>query len=651
MLPKGLTPEQQAAVTHGPGPLLIFAGPGSGKTLTLTQRIAHLIRTRAAAAAEVLAVTFTVRATAEMRLRLIDLLGKDAVDGLTVRTFHSVCARLVREHARTFDRSEQFTIYDETEMKQLIEGCLRDSRACDGRAHLAAGEVRREISQAKSRLLDIDAYEMLSEHPACSAIAAVWHEVNLELKASNAVDFDDLVVLAARLLRERPAVADRLRTRWRYVLVDEYQDTNVAQAEWLRLLTGPDGNVACVGDDDQALYGWRAAEVDNILAFDRLYPHHRTVTLAANFRSRPEIVASARRCIDHNLARQPKQLEAVRGAGGSAQLARFASDADEAEWVANTIAWFLEHGVAPDEILVMMRSTGPRGRLFRPLEEQLVARQIPHRLVGTLGLYERREVRAALAYLALLANPHDAAAFSRAIAFPSRRCGERSTAAIVSFARENYMDLLSACALASSIRSAGVQRARAAIAQFGNEMLDLRRQLATRSLAHVATAMLMMADGPVRHLQAVRDDAEQKDEREAAERVLEDLRSLLRAIGGFEREAEDPTPACFVAEAAGLDQAEVDAGDEPSIMLSTVHMAKGLEAKVCFLLGCEESRMPAWRALQQQPPALDEERRVFYVAMTRARDRLYLCWSARRGGRDSDELSRFVREALARPHH
>lgn len=648
-LPAGLTSSQEAAITHGEGPLLIFAGPGAGKTLTLTQRIAYLLGTGAARPAEVLAVTFSVKAAGEMRARLAGLLGRSALDGLTVRTFHSVCGRLVRDHAQRFRRTDEFTIYDGNEIRRLVDASLRAPHG-DGRADLAAGEVQREISLAKSRLLDVDGYEMVSQHPAAAAIAAVWHEVNLELAASNAFDFDDLVSLAARLLDEHPELAARLRERWRHVLVDEYQDTNVAQAQWLRLLAGPDGNVACVGDDDQALYGWRAAEVDNILRFDRLFPGHRTITLAENFRSRPEIVAAAKRCIDHNEIRQPKQLEAVRGPGGSTQLAQFASDEEEAAWVATTIEWFLEHGVQPDEVLVMMRSTGPHGQFLRPLEEHLAARGIPHRIIGARGLYERREVRAALGYLALLGNPHDAAAFSRAIAFPPRRCGERSVAAIVGWAREQGFDLLSACAAAASIRAAGVQRARAAIEQFGNEMLRLRQQVGVRSLTEIATAALMMPRGPVEHLEAERDSAGKPERREAAERVLENLRSLRRAIVGFERDAEETSLGAFLAEAVGLDQADLVAGAEPSVTLSTVHKVKGLEAKVCFLIGCEESRIPAWRALQERPHALEEERRVFYVAMTRTRDRLYLCFSGRRAGRDSDELSRFVREALARPH-
>ncbi len=649
-LPAGLTSAQEAAITHGEGPLLIFAGPGAGKTLTLTQRIAFLLGTGAARPSEVLAVTFSVKAAGEMKARLTDLLGRPALEGLTVRTFHSVCGRMVRDHARRFHRTDEFTIYDGNEIRRLIDARLRAAAHDDGRGDLTAGEVLREISLAKSRLLDVDGYEMISEHQGAAVIAAVWHEVNLELAASNALDFDDLVSLAARLLDEHPPLAARLRERWRYVLVDEYQDTNVAQAQWLRLLAGPDGNVACVGDDDQALYGWRAAEVDNILRFDRLFPGHRTITLAVNFRSRPEIVAAAKRCIDHNQVRQPKELEAIRGPGGSTQLAQFRNDEDEASWVANTIAWFLENGVRPDEVLVMARSAGPNGQLLRPLEEHLAAGGIPHRIIGARGLCERREVRAVLGYLSLLGNPHDAAAFSRAIAFPSRRCGERSIAAIVGWAREQGLDLLSACTAAASIRGAGVQRALAAIEQFGTEMLRLRQHVGDRGLTDIATAAMMMPGGPVAHLEAERDRAVRPDKREGAERVLEDLRSLRRAIAGFERDAEETSLGAFLTEAAGLDQAELGAGAEPSVTLSTVHKVKGLEAKVCFLLGCEEGRIPAWRALQERPHALEEERRVFYVAMTRTRDRLYLCSSGRRAGRDSDELSRFVREALSQPH-
>ncbi|HEY4279699.1 MAG TPA: UvrD-helicase domain-containing protein, partial [Conexibacter sp.] len=560
-LPPALTPAQRAVVTHGDGPLRIFAGPGSGKTFALTHRIAHLLATSTATAQEVLAVTFTVKAAAEMKLRLLNLIGNEAVDGLTVRTFHSVCGQMVRSHAAVFGRDERFTIYDQHEVRRLVEARISEPATPMLKAALQRhgapppAEIVGEISLGKSRLLDVDAYEMLGRHPATDVIAAVWHELNVELRASNAVDFDDLLCFAVRLLESHPQVVERVRRRWRHVLVDEYQDTNVAQAQWLRIITGSAGNVAVVGDDDQSLYGWRAADVDNILHFERQYPRHRTITLEENFRSRSEILSAASRLIGHNESRHLKELVAVRGSGGSVQLARFADDEAEADWIAETIAWFVNHGVDAGEILVMLRSVGQRGRYFRPLAASLGARAIPYRIVGTLGLYERREVRAALGYIALLVNPHDAAAFARAIGFPARGCGPKTTAVVVRWAREQGHDLLAACTLAAAIPTTGARRARNALESFGTEMIRLRSLLGTRSLVRVVTEALM-GPGPVRHLEGRRDAARSAADREDAERVLEDLRSLVAAVSSFERNAEDPTAASFLAEAAGVEQTQ-----------------------------------------------------------------------------------------------
>src|SRR4051812_38913743 len=403
----GLTPEQRNAVRHGPGPLLIVAGPGTGKTRTLTHRIAHLLTTGAAAPSEILAVTFSVRAAGELRLRLADLLGEQTARGALAATFHSVCARLLREHATLFGRTEAYTIYDQADLRRVIETLLADrtrsaiQQAIAACGQPAAAELETRIALAKSRLLDPSGYVERSRYPAAALVAAVWHAAEDELERCNAWAFDDLLTFAVRLLREHPARLAHLRGRWRWLVVDEMQDTNDAQATLVQLLAGNDGNVTVVGDDDQAIYRFRSAEPRNVLAFGERYPRHERVVLGRNFRSRAEILNAAARCIAENRQRHPKALIADRGPGGRITTRGFATDRDEAGWAAALIADALATGTPPGEVLVLART----GFASAPIQVALAAAGIPHRVLGSLGLYERAEVRDALAHLALLVNP------------------------------------------------------------------------------------------------------------------------------------------------------------------------------------------------------------------------------------------------------
>ncbi|MGB8878849.1 MAG: UvrD-helicase domain-containing protein [Solirubrobacteraceae bacterium] len=295
----GLTSEQAAAVTHGSGPLLLLAGPGAGKTKTLTHRAAYLIATGRARPWEILAVTFSVRAAGELRLRLADLLGETVARAVTAATFHSVCARLLREHASVFGRTERYTIYDQGDMRRVVDWLLSDAergqiqRALRDHGQPASAEVLAEISRAKNLLLTHETYERPAAHPAALLIAAVWRESERELQRSNAMDFDDLLAFAVRLLAEHPHRLAWLRQRWRWILVDEYQDTSCAQATLVDLLAGPDGNLCVVGDDDQLIHGWRHADPKHILGFAERHPAREEIVLGRNFRSRAEILEAA----------------------------------------------------------------------------------------------------------------------------------------------------------------------------------------------------------------------------------------------------------------------------------------------------------------------------------------------------------------------
>ena len=436
----GMTPEQARAVSYGSGPLLVIAGPGAGKTRTVIHRIAWLLTCRLAQPWEVLAVTFSVRAAGELRLRLADLLGEQVAAAVTAATFHSVCARMLREDAALFGRTADYTIYDQADMRHVIEWLLSDSQRASIQAALAdcgqpaSTEVLAEISLAKNRLLSPVAYERSGRHPAGPLIAEVWREAEEELRHSNAFSFDDLLWEAVRLLAEHPHRLAHYRERWKWIVADEFQDTNEAQATLITLLAGPGGNVCAVADDDQLIYSFRGAEPRNVLAFGERFPGHARIVLGRNFRSRSEVLNAAVACVSQNERRTAKALIAVRGAGGLVRVRAFQSEYHEAHWIARTIGQALAAGISPEEILVLARA----GYLTEAVQTALAQAGIPHRVLGSLGLYERSEVRDALAYLTLLINPADAQAFRRAVQAPRRGVGSATITHLVASARERH---------------------------------------------------------------------------------------------------------------------------------------------------------------------------------------------------------------------
>jgi len=649
---EGLTPEQSQAVRHGPGPLLLIAGPGAGKTKTLIHRIARLLHTGAARPWEILAVTFSVRAAGELRLRLADLLGEHIARGVTAATFHSICARMLREHASVFGRTENYTVYDQTDVRRVIEWLLSDQQrgqiqqALADYGQPAAAEVLAEISLAKNRLLSPDSYQQQARHTAAPLIAAVWREADIELQHSNAWDFDDLLTHAVRLLAEHPHRLAFYRQRWKWLVVDEYQDTNEAQSVLVALLAGAGGNVCCVGDDDQLLYSFRAAEPRNMLRFGERFPAHERIVLGRNFRSHAEILEPAARCIAHNQRRLAKALIATRGAGGEARVVAYGSDRHEADSVTAAIAQALAQGLPAGEVLVLARTGYATGQV----QAALARAGIPHRVLGSLGLYERSEVRDALAYLTLLTNPADAQAFRRAVGSPKRGVGTATANHVVAHARDTHHgDLIAASAHAVAIETIRPPAVRDRLRRFGDGLEHVRGDLrAGRSIGHVVVAAVMLDGGLVQHHQQRRDNSPKPDERQDAERVLEDLRSLCRAAQAHEEQhGDDATLTGFLEQAAGLHAHEIAPGEpDRRITVSTIHRAKGTEAQLVVLLGCEERLLPFWRALQSpDPDQLAEERRLFYVACTRAKDQLILTHAAMRGGRPTGGPSRFLSEA------
>ncbi|MEA2313051.1 MAG: ATP-dependent helicase UvrD/PcrA [Solirubrobacteraceae bacterium] len=647
----GLTAEQATAVTFGRGPLLLVAGPGTGKTRTLTHRVAYLLASGRAAPRQILAVTFSVRAAGELRLRLADLLGPERAAGVTAATFHAVCARLLREHAAVFNRSARFSIYDQADVRRVIERLLADPAQDAIRAAIAnggragAGELERVIGEAKARLQEPDALESPLAGPCGPLAAAVWRATDAELARCNAFAFDDLLACAARLLTEHPDRLAHLRRRWRWLVVDELQDVNAAQAALVDRLAGPTGNLTAVGDDDQLIYRFRCADPEAILGFGARHPGHRSIVLARNFRSRAEILDAAGACVAHNPRRTEKALVADRGAGGRVRVREFANEHAEAHAIAHVIADALGEGLAPTEVLVLART----GHAVAALVHRLAAAGIPHRVLGSLGLYERAEVRDALAYLGLLANPADAQAFLRAVAAPRRGIGHAGAERVIAHAREHHRgDLIAASADADEITGLRGAAARAALTGFGAGLETVRAEHAAgRSLGTLVTATVTLPGGLVAAAQRRRERASSAWARRDADRILEDLRSLCRAARAFDDEdSGERGLRGFLEHAAGLHAHELPDGSDPRVTLSTIHRAKGTEATLVILLACEERLLPSWRALETtDPEALAEERRLFYVAATRARDRLLITHAVQRGGRATSGPSRFLSEA------
>ena len=649
---QGLTAEQAHAVTYGAGPLLIIAGPGAGKTRTLIHRIAWLLTCRLARPWEILAVTFSVRAAGELRLRLADLLGEQVAAAVTAATFHSVCARMLRENAALFGRTEDYTIYDQADMRHVIEWVLSDSQRGAIQAALAdhgqpaSNDVLAEISLAKNRLLSPVAYERSARHPAASVIAEVWREAEDELRRSNAFSFDDLLVDAVRLLAEHPHRLAHYRERWKWVVVDEFQDTNEAQGVLVALLVGPDGNVCAVADDDQLIYSWRGAEPRNVLEFGDRFPGHGRIVLGRNFRSRSEILNAAVACVSQNERRTAKALIAVRGGGGRVHVRAFQSEYHEAHWIARTIGQALAAGISPAEILVLARAS----YATEAVQTALAQAGIPHRVLGSLGLYERTEIRDALAYLTLLVNPADAQAFRRAVQAPRRGVGNATITQVVALARDRHHgDLIVASARGGQLEAVRRQSTRDRLSAFGTAIERVRGEFrAGRSVGHVVVSTVMIEGGLVADHQHRRDHASTASQRRDADRVLDDLRSLCRAAQNYDSQHPDhATLTGFLEMAAGLHAQEVKSGREDRrITVSTVHRAKGTEAVLLIVAGCEERLFPTWRALQAPDiEALCEERRVFYVACTRAKDGLFLTYAHSRGGRPTAGPSQFLHEA------
>ncbi len=631
-----LNAPQREAVTHGEGPLLVLAGAGSGKTRVLTHRIAYLLANGLARPGEILAITFTNKAASEMRERVEGLVGR-ATRAMWVTTFHSACARMLRADAERLGYSRSFTIYDEADSLRMLKRCMEELEVDPKRFPPRA--VRAQISGAKNRLLDVDAYREThgSVFEEVSADAFALYEKRM-LEA-NAMDFDDLLVRTVNVMELYEDVRERWRRAFRHVLVDEYQDTNRAQYRLLQLLTEEHGNLMVVGDESQSIYGFRHADIGNILDFERDFPDAVTVKLEQNYRSTQTILSAANGVIERNRQRIEKRLWSDAGQGEPVQLSELRDEHEEARWVAGEVQRLVEEeGVSRSEIAVFYRTNA----MSRVLEDTLVRFELPYQVIGGTKFYERAEIKDAVAYLSLLVNPSDQISFARVVNSPRRGIGTTSQGRLASHANTTGVPIWEVAGRVEQVPGMG-QAAIKAISRFHETIEGLRARAADEPVAHVLEAVLHETG----YLEAL--EAERTIE---AEGRIENLQELIGVAAEFDanRELEGggevPPLDEFLQQISLFTQADEIERDETLVTLMTLHNAKGLEYDTVFLIGLEEGVFPHMRALEEGGE--EEERRLAYVGITRARERLYLTWARQRrifGGRPETNVpSRFVDE-------
>ncbi len=633
----GLNEAQREAVLHFEGPMLVLAGAGSGKTRVLTTRIARLVEHHGVDAARILAVTFTNKAAGEMRDRISRLLGVEP-KGMWCGTFHAIGARLLRANAAAVGRAPNFTIYDEDDsigvIKRVMEAAGISTKAWSPKTISAL------ISDAKNALVTPSEYASLALDPVSRNASAVYAKLEGALRAANAVTFDDLLTLPVELLAKDPALRLRLGTRFQFILVDEYQDTNRAQYQFIKLLASEHSNVVVVGDDDQSIYGWRGADIRNILDFEREFPDARVVRLEENYRSTPNILEVANAAISGNVGRKGKTLRATRPAGEPAAVVATLDDRDEAEWVVDEVtARMSSENRSARDFAVLYRTNAQS----RTLEDSLRKHALPYRLVGAVRFYDRREIRDLMAYLKLIANPSDNEAFRRAVAVPKRGLGDTTIETLAGAAQGAGVSMLEAASrpeLLAAVRAAargGLVTFAALVARFR----DMARTSSVDELLRDLVDTLKFGD----YLRA--DSPEQARDR------IENVTALID--GAAETVVDDGgevglTPLDhFLQRAmlvAGTDQLDPAA---EAVTLMTMHNAKGLEYPVVFITGMEDGLFPTSQSFDN-PAKLEEERRLFYVGITRAKEKLYLTHaeSRRRNGEIVGGIqSRFLKEIPA----
>lgn len=625
---RDLNGPQRTAVTHGEGPFLILAGAGSGKTRVLTYRIAYLAFVKGVPPSRILAFTFTNKAAQEMTGRIRRLLGDPK--GIWIGTFHGTCARILRREARALGFTESFSIYDEADQHDLMKDVLKELGASEREFRPAA--VLNAISACKSALVPPSKYRETALTKFDSRVADAYDLYESSLRARNAMDFDDLISRTIELFAAFPEVRDSYAGRFDHILVDEYQDTNYAQFKLVEALGAPHRNLFVVGDDDQSIYGWRGADVRNILNFQSSFADAEVIRLEQNYRSTASILAAAGAVVRNNSARMEKTLWTEKDAGAVPELHVAADELDEAEKVAAEIAELARaEGRDLSQFGVLYRTNAQS----RALETALQRYAIPYELVGGTAFYQRREIKDLVAYLRCVANPLDDVSFKRIVDSPPRGAGAKSVERLERFARSGGTSLQAAAGVAAGVEGITPSAAKA-LAGLAALLGAWRKRSGDAPVGELLEEIIEETG----YLARLRSEEGAGGTRE--ENVLE----LVATCYHFAENREDPSLEAFLAEAALLSSVDRWEGSDGAVTLMTAHNAKGLEFPVVFLVGMEEGLFPHASSLENRDE-LEEERRLFYVGMTRARERV-ICSAAvrRRRGRVYVEnaLSRFLGE-------
>lgn len=636
---QGMNDKQAEAVLTTEGPLLVMAGAGSGKTRVLTHRVAYLIEQQGVNPWNILAITFTNKAAREMQERVGKLLGESARD-IWVSTFHALCVRILRRDIDKLGYNRAFTIADTSEqrtlMKRICSELNVDTKKYDPRAILSA------ISNAKNAMQTATDYAALNSHannPLNQIVAKAYVLYQKELENSQALDFDDLIMKTIELFEKDPETLEYYQNKFHYIHVDEYQDTNDAQYQLVTLLAAKYKNLCVVGDADQSIYGWRGANMNNILNFERDYPEAHTVMLEQNYRSTQTILKAANEVIANNLVRKEKNLWTENGTGDKISYYRAQNEHDESQFVVSKIqAEIKEHGYHYNDFAVLYRTNAQS----RMIEETFMKSTVPYTMVGGHKFYDRKEIRDILAYLTLIVNPRDAMSFERVVNTPKRGIGPGSIDKLRQFANENGWSLLEAAqnvTLANAIST----RIRAKIEDFGRLMADLTKEADYLTITELTDEILTKSG----YLQMLR--AENDLQAQTRQENLEEFKSVTQEYDQKHGEDEGDNRQKlmnFLSDLALVsDQDDVDE-EAPKVTLMTLHAAKGLEFPVIFLVGMEEGIFPLYRSLSNEKE-LEEERRLAYVGITRAKRKLYLtnAYSRMLYGRvQRNQPSQFVEE-------
>ncbi|RHO05487.1 ATP-dependent DNA helicase PcrA [Clostridium sp. AM16-23] len=625
-----LNPMQREAVFTTEGPLLVLAGAGSGKTRALTHRVAYLIEEKGVKPWNILAITFTNKAAGEMRERVNQLVDFGA-DSVWVSTFHSLCVRILRRFIENLGYTTDFSIYDSDDTKTLMKQIFKDLEV--NQKVLKERGVLGVISSAKNEMISPEEFLLSAKADGDSRlqrIGELYMEYQKRLKKNNALDFDDLLVKTVELFQAKQEVLEYYQDRFRYIMVDEYQDTNTVQFKLVSLLAAKYRNICVVGDDDQSIYRFRGANIKNILSFEETFPGAKVIKLEQNYRSTKMILDSANEVIKNNAGRKDKTLWTENEVGERPVFREFGSSFDEAEWVVRDI---VKKGGPWKDYAILYR-TNAQSRLF---EEKCIAYNLPYRLVGGVNFYQRKEIKDILCYLKTIANGRDDLAVQRIINVPKRGIGAMSVARVNMFAMENDMSFYEALERVQAVP--GIGKAALKIGVFTDQIGEFRKMLREeKTIKDVIEAVLEKT--------GYREELKEEGEVEAESR-LENIEELINKAVSYWESADEPSLSEFLEEVALV--ADIDSMDESEdrIILMTLHSAKGLEFPYVYLVGMEDGLFPSMMSLMEGPEALEEERRLCYVGITRAEKRLTLTAAKSRmvkGEMQYARTSRFINE-------